>query len=77
MPVFLKGSLYVCCTINTQCYYEKCKPIYLLCNFICNVISTTFVGDNIPTEGIWDDEYYRSVNTNRPPVASIEGDILP
>ena len=33
-------------------------------------------GDNIPTEGIWDDEYYRSVNTNRPPVASIEGDIL-
>lgn len=33
-------------------------------------------GDNIPTEGIWDDEYYRSVNTNRPPVVSIEGDIL-
>ena len=32
-------------------------------------------GDNIPTEGIWDD-YYSSVNTNRPPVASIEGDIL-
>ena len=33
-------------------------------------------GDIIPTEGAWDDERYRSVNTNRPPVASIEGDIL-
>ena len=30
------------------------------------------LGDIIPTEGAWDDEYYRSVNTNRPPVASIE-----
>ena len=34
------------------------------------------LGDIIPTEGAWDDEYYRSVNTNRPPVVSIEGDIL-
>lgn len=33
-------------------------------------------GDIIPTEGAWDDERYRSVNTNRPSVASIEGDIL-
>ena len=33
-------------------------------------------GAIIPTEGAWDDERYRSVNTNRPPVASIEGDIL-
>ena len=33
--------------------------------------------DTIPTEGQWNEEdYYRSVNTNRPPVASIEGDIL-
>ena len=33
--------------------------------------------DTIPTEGQWNEEdYYRSVHTNRPPVASIEGDIL-
>lgn len=32
-------------------------------------------GDNIPTEGLWGDEYYRSVVAT-PPVASIEGDIL-
>ena len=33
--------------------------------------------DTIPTEVQWNQEdYYRSVHTNRPPVASIEGDIL-
>lgn len=33
--------------------------------------------DTIPTEGQWNEEdYYRSVHTNRPPVVSIEGDIL-
>ena len=33
--------------------------------------------DTIPTEGQCnEEEYYRSVNTNRPPVVSIEGDIL-
>ena len=34
------------------------------------------LADIIPTEGIWDDERYRSINTNCPPVVSIEGDIL-
>ena len=35
------------------------------------------LADIIPTEGQWNEEdYYRSVHTNRPPVASIEGDIL-
>lgn len=34
------------------------------------------LGDNIPIEGVWDDERYRSVDTHRPPVASIEGNIL-
>lgn len=33
-------------------------------------------GDTIPTEGKWDEEYYRSVDTHRPPVASIEGNTL-
>lgn len=32
-------------------------------------------GDNIPTEGLWGDEYYRSVVPN-PPVTSIEGNTL-
>lgn len=44
--------------------------------FFCVILVQSVFGDIIPTEGAWDDERYRSVNTNRPPVASIEGDIL-
>lgn len=33
-------------------------------------------GDNIPTEGKWRDEYYRSTDAPLPPVASIEGNTL-
>lgn len=33
-------------------------------------------GDNIPNEGKWDDERYRSIDKPQPPQGSIEGDIL-
>ena len=49
---------------------------FTFCAILFAMLLQPLFGDNIPTEGIWDDEYYRSVNTNRPPVVSIEGDIL-
>ena len=39
-------------------------------------LTNSVLGDNIPTEGKWRDEYYRSADAPLPPVASIEGDIL-
>ncbi len=48
-----------------------------MCNFICNVFRFNLCSVILSLQKvIWDDEYYRSVNTNRPPVVSIEGDIL-
>lgn len=40
------------------------------------LLAKPLLGDTIPTEGVWDDERYRSVDTHRPPVASIEGNTL-
>lgn len=53
----------------------KIKRFTLALLFALCLIHPLF-GDTIPTEGLWDDEYYRSVGTHRPPVVSIEGDIL-
>ena len=39
-------------------------------------LTNSVLGDNIPTEGKWRDEYYRSADAPLPPVASIEVDIL-
>lgn len=44
--------------------------LFLLC------LVHPLLSDTIPTEGRWDHERYRSADTNRPPVASIEGNIL-
>lgn len=43
--------------------------------FIALLFVQPLFGDNIPTEGTWDDEYYRSI-VPKPPVASIEGKVL-
>ena len=54
----------------------KIKRLTLIALLFALCLIHPLFGDTIPTEGRWDDEYYRSVDTNRPPVASIEGDIL-
>ena len=72
----LAKSLYVCCTINTQDIMKNVNRFIFCAIFFALFLVQSVFGDIIPTEGAWDDERYRSVNTNRPPVASIEGDIL-
>ena len=37
-------------------------------------LTNSVLGDNIPTEGKWRDEYYRSADAPLPQVASIEGE---
>lgn len=54
----------------------KIKRLTLIALLFALCLIHPLFGDTIPTEGRWDDEYYRSVDTNRPPVISIEGDIL-
>lgn len=54
----------------------KIKRLTLIALLFALCLIHPLFGDTIPTEGRWDDEYYRSVDTNRPPVVSIEGDIL-
>lgn len=44
--------------------------------FIALLFVQPLFGDTIPTEGTWDDEYYRSIDAPQPPTASIEGNIL-
>ncbi|WP_297906480.1 DUF3244 domain-containing protein [uncultured Parabacteroides sp.] len=54
----------------------KVKRLTLIALLFATFLIHPLFGDTIPIEGRWDDEYYRSADTNRPPVASIEGDIL-
>lgn len=44
--------------------------------FIALFFVQPLFGDNIPTEGEWSDERYRSIDAPQPPTASIEGNIL-
>ena len=49
----------------------KIKRLTLIALLFALCLIHPLFGDTIPTEGRWDDEYYRSVDTNRPPVVSI------
>ena len=71
----MKNESYVCFTIYKH-QIMKIKRLTLIALLFALCLIHPLFGDTIPTEGRWDDEYYRSVDTNRPPVASIEGDIL-
>ena len=71
----MKNESYVCFTIYKH-QIMKIKRLTLIALLFALCLIHPLFGDTIPTEGRWDDEYYRSVDTNRPPVVSIEGDIL-
>lgn len=71
----MKNELYVCFTIYKH-QIMKIKRLTLIALLFALCLIHPLFGDTIPTEGRWDDEYYRSVDTNRPPVVSIEGDIF-
>ena len=48
-------------------------PLLALCILLGSFLSVTFAyGDDIPTQGRWDDERYRSI-TALPPTLFIEG----
>ncbi len=68
-----------CCSGTYKNNYQLCcgiKVKFAVLAVMLFLVQFSFA-DTIPTEGQWNEEdYYRSVNTNRPPVASIEGDIL-
>ena len=51
-------------------------PLLALCILLGSFHSVTFAyGDDIPTQGRWDDERYRSI-TALPPTLFIEGNVL-
>ena len=51
-------------------------PLLALCILLGSFLSVTFAyGDDIPTQGRWDDERYRSI-TALPPTLFIEGNVL-
>ena len=57
-------------------HYENCNKFTVVAILFALFLTNSVLGDNIPTEGKWRDEYYRSADAPLPPVASIEGDIL-
>lgn len=68
--------LYICCTIYIREIMKSVKTLTCCAILFALFLIQPVFGDVIPTEGAWDDEYYRSVDTHRPPVASIEGNTL-
>ena len=63
----MKNESYVCFTIYKH-QIMKIKRLTLIALLFALCLIHPLFGDTIPTEGRWDDEYYRSVDTNRPPV---------
>lgn len=68
-------SIYLCNNLMAS-IMKNLNKFGVLAIFIALFFVQPMFGDNIPNEGTWGDEYYRSIVKPQPPKASIEGDIL-